>query len=272
MAKIERAGVKQRKGTPPKQNVTVTKPTIVGTKPGVPKNIRGVFFGPPKTGKTTAACGTAGQRTLLIEFDPDGEATETLVGRDDITVVKPRNRTDIDTLLKQLHAGAVEDFDWIVLDSLTFLFDLLAGREINAVWLDNKDVRRSYGRGGAGVNQILHDLLMLDVNLILTAHLEKESEEDAISVEQELGESEVKVAVTPMVWKYIGPAVSFVGRSFKKKVYEREGKKRNSRTMFGVSFNDGERSPAGSRLRMAGEYEVTPTWLSELATELKGSD
>lgn len=270
MAKIERAGVRKRSGTPQSSNVTVTKPTITGTRPGLPSRIRGVFFGPPKTGKTTAACGTKGERTLLIEFDPDGEATETLIGREDIVVVKPRSRAEIDDLIKKLHAGAVNDFDWLVLDSLTFLFDLLGGKEINQQWIDNKDVRREYGRAGAGVNQILHDLLMLDVNLVITAHLEKESEEDAISVEQELGESEVKVAVTPMVWKYISPAVSFVGRSFKKTAYEREGKKRNKRTVFGVSFNDGERSPAGSRLPMAGEYEVTDTWLSDLATQLKG--
>lgn len=277
MTDVTKTTVKRRKGRPQTNNGTVTKPTIKGHKPGVPQNIRGVLFGPPKTGKTTAACGTKGEQNLLVSFDPDGEATETIYGREDITVVTPRNRKEIDALIKDLHAGAKDDFEWMTLDSATFLFDILGGKEINQQWIDNKDVRREYGRAGAGVNQILHDFLLMDTNLIVTAHLDRVSnEEDLVDMDTKLGENEVKVAVTPMVWRYLGGAVSFIGRTYKEKVYETtvvDGKKkRNSRTLYRVSYNDGERSPAGSRLRgMNGVYEVTDTWLTDLAHELKGS-
>ncbi len=152
---------------------------------------------------------------------------------------------------------------------------MLGGPAIAQQWADNKNVQRLYGNTGGAVNQVLHDLFVLDVNLILTAHLEKESEEDAITLEQELGEKEVKVAITPMVWKFVGPAVSFIGRTFKRTAWEKtkvDGKTiRNKRTEYVVSYDDGERSPAGSRLPMLAEYQVTDTWLTDLATQLKGA-
>lgn len=277
MAKIERAQVRKRAGQKhePAGLVTdVRTPEIVGIKPGIPEYIRGVLFGPPKTGKTTAACGAEG-RILLLSFDPDGHATKTLIGRENITVVPITKVQQLDDIIKKLYAGAVKQFDWIIVDSLTFLFHMIGGRAIAAQWADNKNVMRLYGNTGGAVNQRLHDLFLLDVNLIITAHLEKESEEDSINMEQELGESEVKVAITPMVWKFIGPAVSFIGRTYKRTVWDKEvvdGKKvRNKRTEYVVSYDDGERSPAGSRLPMLAEYQVTDTWLSDLATQLKGA-
>jgi hypothetical protein len=236
--------VRRRKGTPspkPKKETTVT---IEGRKPGAVLHLKGVFFGPPKTGKTGLAC--SGKNILLIQFDPEGDTTEIIKGRDDITVVEPRTQAEIDDLIKKLHAGGHKQFDWIVVDSLTFLFLLLGGKEITDVWKTNKDVRREYGRAGAAVQQMVHDLVLLPANVILTAHLEKVSteDEDGIPLEQKLGENEVKVAVTPMVWRVLGPAVSFIGRTYKETVYDTEivggKKKRNKRTRYAVSFNDGD--------------------------------
>ncbi|NIT79245.1 MAG: AAA family ATPase, partial [Anaerolineae bacterium] len=108
-------------------------------------------------------------------------------------------------------------FDWVVVDSLTFLFQLIGGKELTEVFMANKDVRRAYGRAGAAVSSIIHDLVLLrDTNVIFTAHLAKESDEEAISMDTRLGEHQVKLAVTPMVWKILGPAVSFIGRTYKK--------------------------------------------------------
>jgi hypothetical protein len=266
MTQVKRAVVRTRKGTPTKQ----AEGTIVGRKPGEITSLKGVFFGPPKTGKTSIAC--SGKNVLLISFDPDGDITETLQGRDDITVVEPTSFAEIDAIIRALHTTDAGRFDWVVVDSLTFLFQLLGGKELTEVFMANKDVRRAYGKAGAAVSQIIHDLVLLkDTNVIFTAHLAKESEEEVVSQDTRLGEHQVKLAVTPMVWKILGPAVSFIGRTYKqdKSVKGPDGK-RNKQTVYAVSFNDGDRSPAGSRLPMQGEYESTGTTLSELATELLG--
>lgn len=281
MAKIERTQVKTREtGTAPVAPAVGAAPVapavgasvgITGTRPGTPRRLVGVLFGPPKTAKTTAAC--SGRNVLLVSFDPDGDATQTLAGRDDVLVVHPRTQGDLDSLVAALHTTDRNRFDWIVVDSLTFLFIHMGGKSITDTWKAGKDVRRAYGTAGAVVQQFAHDLLMLeDTNLIFTAHLEKEGDEDLVSLEQELGESEVKVAVTPMVWRLLAPAVSFIGRTYRTTRYvdvEVDGKrKRNKETAFMVSFNDGERSPAGSRLTMDGEYEITLDFLDTLANDL----
>jgi hypothetical protein len=67
-----------------------------------------------------------------------------------------------------------------------------------------------------------------------------------------------------MVWKILGPAVGFIGRTFKKDEWV-DG---NKETKYYVSFNDGGRSPAGSRYDMAGMYEASDTLLSDLTTSL----
>ena len=276
MTQIKSSQVRRRKGNLEKSSGETPKPspTIKGRKPGQVEHLKGVLFGPPKTGKTTAAC--SGTNVLLVSFDPEGYATETLIGREDITIVEPRTQAEIDDLISRLHAGAHKDFDWVVVDSLTFLFSILGGKEINKTWKENKDVRRAYGRTGAAVQQIVHDLVMLPTNVVFTAHLERVDLEDenGVPLETRLGENEVKVAVTPMVWRILGAAVSFIGRTYKETAYDTvvvDGKKkRNKRTRFAVSFNDGDRSPAGSRLPMQGEYEVTKTTLTDLASELIG--
>jgi hypothetical protein len=266
MTKIERAGVKQRQESP-----TVAPTGIVGTKPGLASSVKGVLFGPPKTGKTTLAC--SGNGVLLVSFDPQGESTETLLGRDDITVVRPRTPSEVEGIIKSLHSVDKGRFPWVVIDSLTFLFLQYGGKDITDTYKAGGDIRRAYGKAGAAVQQVIHDLVMMeDQNVIFTAHLEKVSTEDeqGVPLETRLGENEVKIAVTPMVWKILGPAVSFQGRTFKETVYDKDAQgKRNKRTRFAVSFNDGDRSPAGSRLPMAGEYENEPHALQKLADTLK---
>jgi len=271
MAKIERTTVRRRQVAGVIDVQKETAPAIQGRKPGEVKSLKGVLFGPPKTGKTALAC--SGRNVLLLEFDPQGDLTEPLQGRDDITVVTPSTMKEINSIIRSLKTTDAGRFDWVVVDSVTFLFQLLGGQEINKTYQDGKDVRRAYGKAGAAVQQIIHDLVMLsDTNVMFTAHLRKNKEEEGVVVDTKLGDSEVQVAVTPMVWSILGPAVSFIGRTFKETVWEKDGKVRNKRTRYAVSFNDGERSPAGSRLSMAGEYESTDSTLSDLYTELvKGS-
>ena len=241
----------------------------MGDPPGRVSSITGVLFGPPKTGKTTLAC--SGSNVLLLSFDPQGESTETLVGRSDVTVVRPRTQADIDRIIRLLRTTDKGRFDWVVVDSLTFLFLQLGGKEITDTFKEGKDIRRAYGKVGAAVQQVIHDLVTMEgTNVIFTAHLEKVGTEDenGVPLETKLGENEVKIAVSPMVWRILGPAVSFQGRTFKETVYVKEGTKRNKKTRFAVSFNDGDRSPAGSRLPMDGEYEIELDTLGKLAKQL----
>ena len=270
MPKIERAGVKVRKGNTTNLPVNVGDifETLGTSKPGEVKFVNGLLFGPPKTGKTTLAC--SGSKVLLIELDPEGAATETLAGREDITVLTPTSLADVNAIIAALHGARKGEFDWVVLDSLTFLFQMAIGKELNDTYTEGKNIMRPYGKGGAAVSQIVNDLVAVPANVMFTAHLAKESEGDeAVSVDQSLGEHEVKVAVTPMVWKTLGPAVGFIGRTFRAKEYETIGKVRKAVTKFKVSFNDGEKSPAGSRYSMDGEYEHTPTLLNDVYTHLR---
>ena len=261
----DKSTIKLREGStaPPKGY------TITGTSPANVTSLKGILFGPPKTGKTTAAC--SGKNVLLINFDPEGYATETIKDRTDITVIVPEDWDEVKNIVKALHGVDEGRWDWVVFDSLTFAFQMAGGPEILATYDKGGDVRRPYGKAGARVSQVVHDLAMLKTtNVIFTAHLEKvDTGDEGVSLDTSLGETEVKLAVTPMVWKTVGPAVSFIGRTQKTTVWDKaEDGTRNKRTAFTVSFNDGERSPAGSRLTMEAEYEVTPTTLDELASKL----
>jgi len=58
--------------------------------------------------------------------------------------------------------------------------------------------------------------------------------------------------------------VGFIGRTYKKQEWT-DG---NKETKFYVSYNDGERSPAGSRYDMEGLYEASDTFLKDLTDQL----
>jgi KaiC/GvpD/RAD55 family RecA-like ATPase len=269
------ANVKRRKPvskTPPPKREEV-KPvgyTINVSKPGDVSFLKMLLFGPPKTGKTTQACSGDGE-TLLISVDPDGDLTMTIQGRKNIHVVRPKSIEEIESIIKALRTTDKGRFQLVVLDSVTFLFWMAGGAEINKAFRENKDVRRPYGKAGAATAQIIHDLVNLDMDVIITAHLEMEYTEDDAVTETQFGEHPVKVAVTPMVWKVLGPGVSIIGRTFKKEVYgEKVNGRRNKETKYYVSFNDGEKSPAGSRIEMAGELDGTLDMFAKLRQTLIG--
>ena len=265
MARLDAVTVKTRADAPSEQPPTLK--TMATGKPGVPESLKGVLFGPPKTGKTTAA--VTGGKTLLVNFDPEGYATDTLKGRKDITVVQPQTYVESKAVVKAIINGEADDYEWVSIDSVTFMFQRFGGKDILQTYIDGRDVRRAYGQAGAAVGQIINDLCMLPkTNVIFVAHLEKEfSDNDSgVSLETDLGEHEVKIAVTPMVWKILGPAVGFIGRTQKSQTLDVGTG--NTEDVFTVSFNDGSRSPVGSRYAMESEYVITPTLLSDLASDL----
>lgn len=270
MAEIQRTTVRRRKGSgnTPAPKPKPTGPQIVGRKPGQVKYLKGAVFGPPKTGKTTFA--TSGRDTLLIQFDPDGDLTETLRGREDITVVEPQTFKETEDIVRALSTTDAGVFKFVTVDSVGFMFQKFDAGAINKAYMAGKNIMRPYGAAGAPTAQIIHDLVSLPMHVMFTAHLQKEDgQEDSVAQETMLGEHEVRLAVTPMVWKTLGPAVSFIGRSFKETEYVKEGKTRNKKTIYRVSFNDGERSPAGARIELPGELITTSTILQELADNLE---
>jgi hypothetical protein len=204
------------------------------------KRLTGVFFGPPKSGKTSAAA--SGQRTLLIEFDPDGDQTNTLAGRSDLVVVKPQNWTDVEAITKDLAGIERDNFDTVTCDSITFWVMMLGGRQLAKAAQENSDPRREYQKIGSNINQAIRDMLTLPHNVIFTAHLKVEGTEDddGVALNPEEGEYPVTLAVTPMVFGVLNASVSFIGRTFK-----RPGK---AGSEYFVSFDDGGRSPAGTRV------------------------
>jgi len=268
------ASVRSRKGAPvidlSKQNNSVAaEPTqhIQGRAPGTLGFLRGAFFGPPKTGKTVVS--TSGKDVLLVQFDPEGDITSPLQGRQDITVVEPKNYKEILNIVRALATVDKDTFKDVAVDSLTFLFQLLGGKDLVDVYMAGKDVRRAYGKAGAAAAYIISEMVKLDMNVYFTAHLKHEDGEDAVPQDTSLGEHEVRLAVTPMVWGTLGPAVSFIGRTYKRVIQEETAKgKWNNVTSYHVSFNDGERSPAGARIDLPAELEISTHTLADLDKQL----
>ncbi len=240
---------------------------ITGREPGAPDKLVGAFFGPPKTGKTT---GATPPNTLLISFDPGGADTHTLIGRKDVLVAEPKTYIETMDIVRALQTTDRGRFDWVTLDSLTFMMDRFGGRELNQTYQEGKDVRRAYGKINAACNDVISGLVHLDEqNVMLISHLVNKENDNETTVDTELGESGVKLALPPGIWKLVGAASGFIGRTFTRTSYEKNpDKTRNKVKRFYVSFDDGERSPVGSRYEMDGEYEMTPTLLAELATSI----
>lgn len=253
----------------PIQTVENKKGTLYakGVTPGVPSHMVGLFFGPPKTGKTTLA--TSGSNVLLLSYDPEGHATETLAGRTDITVLTPRDYPETADIIRALYSTDAGVFDWVVADSLSWMTQKFGGKDIFGAFSAGTDVRRAYGKAGALVNQAILDLVGVpDAHTIFTAHLQRDDYEDYTAQDQSLGDTSVKVAVSPMIWRILAPSVSFIGRTYRSKEKVKDENGLRFENFYKVSFNDGDLSPAGSRYSMEGEYIITPTLLNELEAEL----
>lgn len=235
--------------------------------PGRIQRLTGGFFGPPKSGKTTAA--TSGKNVLLVEFDPDGDVTETIKDRKDISVYKPDNWQDVDGMVGSLLGADRETWDWWVLDDIGMWFEMEGGKEIHSLLKANKRVQPGYQRTGAHINQVWRDLLTVrTVNIIFTSQIKNaratDDEEEGAAVTvgpegPEVNEYPTTLAVTPMVYKVLAPTVSFLGRT-----YRRPG---SQKTRYMVSFDDAGSSPAGSRIGLPNTVEAIN--LQEILEQLR---
>lgn len=245
MAKVTRGTVKQRTES------KTAKPSLLTElqKPGQSTYARGLLFGPPKSGKTVGSF-SGGGRKLGFMFEPDGDLS--LRGREDIDIVKPTNFQETSDILRDLFNGEAEKWDWLVFDSVTFCFDLLGYRKIFRAVQENKDVRRPYGDAGAAVNQLIHDVTVLPMNVMFTAQVKALEADDDEPLDQDVGEFPITLNVTPMVYKALTPSVSFIGRTFKRALVDTKG---NKSSRYLVSFDDFGKSPAGNRLGLPNEVE-----------------
>jgi AAA domain-containing protein len=261
MPRIVGAEAKKRTGNTaaPAEVEAIVPVSLKGrTKPpGQVNRLVGGLYGPPKSGKTTAAA--SGHNTLLVEFDPDGDATETLQGRTDIDVYKPANWSEVDSMTKDLLTVDRETWDFIVLDSVTFWAEILGGKELATQLKAGKDARTTYQRIGASINQTFRDLLTSPASLIFTAQIKADVPDDDDSDITVVGPDEgtypVTLALTPMVFKVLTPAVSFLGRTYRRS----DG--------FYVSLNDGGRTPASNRLGLQSPQKNLN--LQDMLNELK---
>lgn len=236
MSQVKGGTVKRRDDAPP------APPTLNIVKPGHAANMRGVLFGPPKTGKTVTSVSGEG-RKLLVLTEPDGDLP--LVGRDDVDVIKPESAKEIDDVLRILHTGGAEQYSRVVWDSVSFMIEMIGGKDINDTIKANKEVRRIYQKVGARVGQIVHDALAVKVDTVFLAQLKhEEPDESEEPLNPSEGEYPVGLAITPMVRRALEPAVSFIGRTYKRMVISGG----NKRVQYLVSFEDYGRSPAGSRI------------------------
>lgn len=219
--------------------------------PGQVRWLKGVLFGPPKTGKTVAACSGRG-RKLLILMEPEGDLS--LAGREDVDVVRPTNWAQLNEILQGLYSSHRDKWDTVIFDSVTFMFELIGAKGILSAAAANKDVRRQYLNAGAAVNQLIYDAVRLPMNVIFTCQLKVDSPDDEAGdtpLDPTVGEYNWTLALTPMVFKVLAPAVSFIGRTFKKFGYaaRTEGAVVQRKVAeYWVSFEDFGKSPAGARI------------------------
>lgn len=257
MSEVTQARVLRRSGNPapvaaPAQPPAPTGPNIWESlsAPATITNLKGVLFGPPKTKKTLHSLSGGGKK-LLVLTEPEGDIV--LAGRKDVKVLRPKNFRELNQIVEGLHGAEGPKWDRVVFDSITFMFEVVGAKEILKVLAANKDARRQYLNAGASINQIVHDAVALPMDVIFTAQMaidrpNEEAGETPLNPED--GEYPLTLAITPMVYKILVPAVSFIGRTYKKSgLAKAEGNKPARRVVeYWTSFEDYGKSPAGSRL------------------------
>jgi len=181
--------------------------------------------------------------------EPGGDAS--LLGHTNVSVVRPTSFIEMHQIIRELRAPG-HGFKRLVFDSVTFGTEVIGGAELYKVLAENRDPRRVYGKSGAAMNQLVHDAVTLRMDVAFITQLKVEgSNDEEVPLSPEEGEYPLTMAVQPMVYKILAPAVSFIGRTFKRPLSVEGSAKRT--ILYGVSFEDYGKSPAGNRLDLPDE-------------------
>jgi len=164
--------------------------------------LKGLFFGPSKSGKTTLA-GTAPK---VLFLDAEG-GTMSLRGKD-VDVFPIRIWADVEDALKTL---TLEKHEWksVVIDSVTMLQEVageVAG--LNAAIVAGDDPRRAYGGVGAMIRHKILQFNALPMNVIFTAQLRERDQQD-----MESGQYPLTPDVTPAILRTLMAAPDVIGRT-----------------------------------------------------------
>lgn len=207
-----------------------------------------LLYGPPKTGKTTLAC--SGERVLLIEYDPEGENTEPLLGRKDIHVARAPTRIEFPKLVAD---PDIRKFRWIVVDTVTSWQDAWLSKPLDNALNTGKDTRPIYRKAGITIAKHIQELSLLPANLVVTAQLKTyDAVPDSPAQMWQYGPD-----ITPMLRKTVEPMANLIGRTEKKVA--------NNKPVYKVLFRDLQ-GPCGGRVPVHPEY--TDLNLDKLVAEI----
>lgn len=171
--------------------------------------LKGLFFGPSKSGKTTLVA--SAPKALLL--DTEGGAMS--VRGTDIDVLKIYDWETFEDVVKELTLGKRHGYESVALDSVTFLQEV-AGRRfnlLNAITDPKQDARQAYGNIGAAIRHKIIQLINLPMNVLFTAQLR---ERDAVDLEA--GQYPLTPDVTPAILKTLMAAPDVIGRTVIKQV------------------------------------------------------
>ena len=183
-------------------------------------------------------------------------------------MLRPETFAEMHQIIRELRAPS-HGYDRLVFDSVTFGTELIGGATLFQTLADNRDPRREYGKTGAAMNQLIHDATGLRMDIAFITQIKTEAEhEDGTPLNPEEGEYPLTMGIQPMVYKILAPAVSFIGRTFKRALTVDGGGKT---LKFGISFEDYGNSPAGSRLDLPDEV-FDFEWTEVLTDDTKGGE
>jgi hypothetical protein len=228
-------------------------------KPAEVTSLKTLLFGPPGTGKTIDSLRGEG-RKLLVLSDPEGDLS--LNKHPDVakgvTVIEATSWKDHNDIVQGLFGPEKNNWDRVVIDSATSMFERIGGKNIAEVARENKDVRRPFLAAGSSMNQLIFDLVALPMDVVFTAQMvsENHTDEDGNTVvNPEEGKYPLTVALSPMVYKVLVPSLSLIGRTYKQQGYApASGNKPAQKVVeYWVSFEDFGRSPARSRITVPSQ-------------------
>lgn len=200
------------------------------TKPGRPRPLKALFFGPPGSGKTSLG-GTA-PKPLILDFE---DGTMTLRGRD-VDVFQPRKWSDVQDAYMTLALGSDNGgYQSVVLDTVSMMQEIASwDTPLLSDFVAGKDPRNSYGRISAAMKDMLWKFALLPINCIFLAQIRIEDNADDKPARPEEGRFTLIPDASPAIAKVLTSAPDVIGRTFVRATPKAP--------LYGVNFGPDSRS------------------------------